>query len=213
MESVAKVTKITNNLDTSGNHNRSYSYDALGRLVQATGGPFSAPAWTQSYSYDRYGTRTSVSAIGNAQGAPAPSCTSSQTLPTDQFVTNFYTGALARSPNSSELNSWTSQLREAYYLGQSQEIATASYMGRELFKSQEYANRNRSDHDFVGDLYWAYLQRAPDQAGWDWWTSQVSVSGRDAVRDAFATSDEFAAKVATLCPRGSTAPARCRSTA
>ncbi len=201
-----QLTKITNNLDTSGNHNRSYSYDALGRLAQATGGPFAAPAWTQSYSYDRYGNRTGVTATGNSQGAPAPSCTSSQTLATDQFVTNFYSGALARSPNSAELNSWTSQLREAYYLGQSQEIATASYMGRQLFKSQEYASRNRSDHDFVGDLYWAYLQRAPDQGGWDFWTSQVGANGRDAVRDAFATSGEFAAKVASLCPRGSTAP-------
>ncbi|HVS20760.1 MAG TPA: hypothetical protein VHD88_02870 [Pyrinomonadaceae bacterium] len=61
-----QLTKITNALDTSSNHNRSYAYDALGRLTQAQGGPFATPAWTQNYSYDRYGNRTSVSASGNS---------------------------------------------------------------------------------------------------------------------------------------------------
>src|SRR5438034_11817445 len=40
-----------------------YSYDALGRLVQATGGP-SGSLWTQTYSYDRYGNRTGISSSG-----------------------------------------------------------------------------------------------------------------------------------------------------
>jgi RHS repeat-associated protein len=58
-----QITKILNNL----NHNkdRSYSYDALGRLSQANGGP-SGSLWTQTYAYDRYGNRTSVSASGNS---------------------------------------------------------------------------------------------------------------------------------------------------
>jgi RHS repeat-associated protein len=57
-----QLKKILNNL----NHNkdRGFSYDAVGRLVQATGGPSASPLWTQTYAFDRYGNRTSVSASG-----------------------------------------------------------------------------------------------------------------------------------------------------
>jgi RHS repeat-associated protein len=57
-----QLVKILNNL----NHNkdRGYSYDALGRLKQATGGPAASPLWTQNYTFDRYGNRTAVSSSG-----------------------------------------------------------------------------------------------------------------------------------------------------
>lgn len=202
-----QLTRVINNLDASHNHDRSYTYDALGRLTQARGGPSSAPLWTQSYAYDRYGNRTGVTSSGNTAGTTPPSCSPSQTLATDEFVRNFYQGALGRQPNPVELQTWTDQLRESYYFGQAQELQTAIYMGRQLFKSQEYANRNRSDRDYVYDLYWAYLQRAPDQGGWDFWTGQVAANGRDAVRQAFEGCDEFRIKIASLCPRGSGASA------
>jgi hypothetical protein len=66
-----QLTKILNNL----NHNkdRSYIYDALGRLTQAKGGP-SGSQWSQTYTYDRYGNRTTVSASGTTAkaGSAAP---------------------------------------------------------------------------------------------------------------------------------------------
>ena len=58
-----QLTKILNNL----NHNkdRGYTYDALGRLVLANGGVNGA-LWSQTYAYDRYGNRTSVTASGSS---------------------------------------------------------------------------------------------------------------------------------------------------
>ena len=380
-----QLTKIFNNLDPNHNKDRGYSYDALGRLVQATGGPANSPIWTQTYTYDRYGNRLSVSASGNSAKGMAPSspvmtasnksgpngsaverASSEQTsgsiktpanptvtLPTDllarnsavelpsssrsdeslsdspptlrapaeppqsgpptftddplkdpnnpesykikaihitelrywinalrnrrgwgnynwvkpaasggtvnssvliswepidemrtalnqvlgppspayadglaqglpilaihitelrdrvknnwnscptidQFIKNFYQGALARQPNQSEFLSWSNQLRAAYYQGHL--LTAVQYMGRQLFKSPEYANRNRSDHDYVYDLYWAYLQRGPDSSGWTYWTNDVIANGRDHTRLAFETdTTEFAPKVAALC--------------
>jgi RHS repeat-associated protein len=57
----SQITKILNN--KNHDKDRSYSYDALGRLGQARGGP-SSPLWTQTYTYDRFGNRTSVTASG-----------------------------------------------------------------------------------------------------------------------------------------------------
>jgi RHS repeat-associated protein len=132
------------------------------------------------------------------------SCPPPQVLATDQFVKNFYQGAFNRQPNTTELQSWTDQLRQAYFQGQAQQLAVARQLGRQLFTSQEYLNRNRSDHDYVYDLYKGYLQREPDQAGWDFWTGQVASQGRDNVREGFAFSTEFPTKVSTLCPGNST---------
>ncbi|MGI8541891.1 MAG: RHS repeat domain-containing protein, partial [Aridibacter sp.] len=55
------LTKITNNLNN--NKNREYEFDALGRLTKMKGGNNLS---TQTYSYDRFGNRTSVSATGVA---------------------------------------------------------------------------------------------------------------------------------------------------
>ncbi|HXM47655.1 MAG TPA: RHS repeat-associated core domain-containing protein [Pyrinomonadaceae bacterium] len=64
-----QLTKILNNWNHA--KDRGYSYDALGRLTQATGGANGA-LWTQTYSYDKFGNRTSVSASGYSAKGEIP---------------------------------------------------------------------------------------------------------------------------------------------
>src|SRR5215204_745578 len=67
-----QLTRITDNINQQ--KGRGYEYDALGRLVRAMGGSNPAtPLWTQEYSYDPDGNRTSVTATGKtANGTPIP---------------------------------------------------------------------------------------------------------------------------------------------
>jgi len=174
-----QLTKISNNLDH--NKDRGYEYDALGRLRRATGGQ--NVSWVQNYEYDRYGNRNN-----------------SYSYTADQYIRGVYQAALNRQPNSTELQNWLSSLQTAYPQGPSQFLSAMQLLIDTIFSSQEYANRNRSDHDYVYDLYKAYLLREPDSGGWAFWESQVPTSGRTNVRAGFAWSYEFSLKVSGTSP-------------
>ena len=116
-----------------------------------------------------------------------------------RFVYNLYYGALQRDPTSQELQDATNQLAAAGVQGESQLLTTASQIARSLFTSTSYeTSPYRSDNQFVTDLYYAYLQRGPDDSGLNWWAGQVPGSGRANVCNGFEASGEFQTLVATL---------------
>jgi RHS repeat-associated protein len=176
-----QLTKILNNLDHG--KDRGFEYDALARLLRATGGQ--NHNWAQSYEYDRYGNRFGA-----------------HSYVLEDYIKNFYQSALNRQPNSTELNNWLNTLRTNYSQGQSQFRDGMISLGVSLFTSQEYINRNRTDTEFVYDLYKAYLYREPDSGGWAFWVSQVPINGRNNVRLAFDLAPEFHNKVRGISPYG-----------
>ena len=118
-----------------------------------------------------------------------------------RFVYNLYYGALQRDPTTQELADKTNELATAGAQGQSQLLARASELARNLFVSTTYeTNPWRSDTQYVADLYYAYLHRAPDDSGLGWWASQAAGgwSNRLNVLNAFEASGEFQTLVSTL---------------
>jgi RHS repeat-associated protein len=128
-------------------------------------------------------------------------CSAQQDLPLDLFVRNFYQAALARQPSAAELQQVGGTLRAARAQGEPQLVAAAQALGRAIFlDGAEYEARDRSDRDFVWDVYWAYLSYGPDQAGWNFWTADVERWGREAKLPAFDTYPDFTNQVRRICP-------------
>lgn len=110
---------------------------------------------------------------------------------TDLFLAGFYSAALNRGPSSGEQAAQHVAFDTASATGRTVVIAAVQTFGDSLFNSAEYVARNRSNHDYVYDLYWAYLQYGPDSSGWSYWEGQVGSQGRTAVRNAFAATPTF----------------------
>ncbi len=117
---------------------------------------------------------------------------------TENYVTNFYQGALARPPDANELATNSATLNSAAAQGQSQVISAAETMGRNLFAAQ-VNDASLSNTQYVTNLYEGFLQRGPDAGGLGWWSGQATVGqGRQNVLNAFAASSAFRELAGTL---------------
>ncbi len=123
-------------------------------------------------------------------------------LSEEQFIQNFFSLALLRSPTADETLYWNNLLRAGYNQNQTSLKLAAIEFGRTLFESASYAARNRDAHSYVYDLYKTYLLREPDAGGWAYWEALVPTYGREYVRRGFEESGEFATVLATVSLSG-----------
>jgi len=124
----------------------------------------------------------------------------------DQFIQNFFSLALLRSPTSDETLYWNYLLRAGYNQNQTSLKFAAIEFGKTLFESASYTARNRDAHFYVYDLYKTYLMREPDAGGWAYWEALVPSNGREYVRRSFEESGEFATLLAGISLSGSSSP-------
>ena len=129
---------------------------------------------------------------------------------TDAFVQYIYNAVLHRWASSSEDTAAITTFDNAGAntqngaTGQANVVAAAGTWARGLFNSSEYTTRSGlTPHEFVHDLYLSFLRYEPDQAGWDWWTSQVGPANnpwqnKQAVMDAFINAGPYAQTAGTL---------------
>lgn len=181
-----------------------YTYDAVGRRVKRRIG--GQEVW-QIYGID--GELVADYYAGAAPFLPTKeyayragallfTATSGDPDRMTRFIKNLYYNALARDPSAAEMQQQTTALTNAGVQGQSQLLTTARASARSIFESAAYAGRGRTDSQYVGDLYNAYLQRGPDQGGLDHWVNHTQQHGRGATLNAFEVCMEFERLVQTL---------------
>jgi len=106
----------------------------------------------------------------------------------EAFVTRLYSVCLGRNPDADGLNDWINRLANREISG------TEAAYG--FFFSNEYRNKNRSNSDFLDDLYNCFLGRTADTDSKNSWMIQLGLSynGMSAdcyVFNGFSQSQEY----------------------
>ena len=109
------------------------------------------------------------------------------------MVSDFYRGILSRLPDDSGFNFWIQRFRIAQCQGQAAVLSEVEAISSAFALSAEYAARARSNPQYVGDLYNAFLRRGGDLAGVQYWINQIAAGARtrEQVRVEFKNSAEF----------------------
>ncbi len=109
------------------------------------------------------------------------------------LVTHYYHAILDRAPDVPGKDYWEGEAARLSSLGIDIN-ETWFVMAGSFFNSAEYTTADKSDTQFVTDLYNTFFNRAPDTRGLDHWTGQIQ-SGlpREIVLFSFMFSSEFRA--------------------
>ena len=119
-------------------------------------------------------------------------------------VVDFYRGFLNRLPDPDGFSYWLNRFRAAQCQGASAVNAEVESISGQFAASGEYANRKRSNRDYVGDLYYAFLRRGGELTGFDFWVSQLDngLKTREQLRQEFLKSPEFQSRVQQIVSQG-----------
>ena len=101
-----------------------------------------------------------------------------------KFVTRLYRTTLKRDPDVDGLNHWVELIGT--------KKTTPYDVAERIVKSQEFQNYNYSDGEYVTILYNAFLDREPEQAGYEHWLKRLATgASREDILRGFAYSKEF----------------------
>ena len=117
---------------------------------------------------------------------------------------DFYRGLMGRLADSGGFQFWLSQFRSAQCQGAEQVRAAADSISSQFLSLPEYTSRNRTNAQFVGDLYNAFLRLGGDLDGSKFWIGLLDNGQitRDGVRRQFLTSPEFSGRVQNVINQG-----------
>jgi ELWxxDGT repeat protein len=128
----------------------------------------------------------------------------STAAPEANMVMDFYRGLLSRLPDSAGFSYYDGKFRFAqcsFGVGNPNTVVSvAEEMSKAFLSSPEYMARNRSDAQYVADLYNAFMRRGPDVDGYNLYVGQLRDGQltREALRQIFVSSQEFSGRVAEV---------------
>ena len=119
-------------------------------------------------------------------------------------VVDFYRGFLNRLPDTAGFQYWLNRFRAAQCQGAAAVNAEVEAISEQFAASAEYADRKRSNRDYVGDLYYAFLRRGGELTGFDFWVNQLDAGARsrEQLRREFLKSPEFQGRVQQIVNQG-----------
>ena len=117
---------------------------------------------------------------------------------------DFFRGLLGRIPDSGGFSFWVGRFRTAQCQGGNAVYAQVEAISSAFATSAEYSARNRSNAQYVGDLYNAFLRRGGDNDGVQFWIGRLNsgTATREQVRQAFVASPEFNARIINVVNQG-----------
>jgi hypothetical protein len=125
--------------------------------------------------------------------------------PETALTMDAYRAAFSRLPDSGGFAFWRGTIRTAQCNPGGNAVDTAT---RNLviyfFDSAEYAGRNRTNRQYVADLYDVLLRRGADLGGFNFWVGQLDggYMARAVVRDYFFASGEWATRYNQIAGAG-----------
>jgi hypothetical protein len=118
-------------------------------------------------------------------------------------VMDFYRGLLARTPDQSGYDFWVARFRAAQCAGAGNVYGEVESISSSFANGAEYLGRNRTNAQYVGDLYSSFLRRGGDLNGVNFWINQLNTTQtRNQVRQQFIGSSEFQGRVNAIVAQG-----------
>jgi hypothetical protein len=114
-------------------------------------------------------------------------------------IVDFYGGLFRRLPDSSGFGYWQTQFRQAQCAGPAAVAQRVDDITKQFLGSSEYVGRNRSNSEFVQDLYYSFLRRGGDLPGFSYWVSLLnSGQSREYLRQQFLASSEMQSRITQI---------------
>lgn len=111
--------------------------------------------------------------------------------PVEEIISNYYTEVLARKADSGGARFWTSQTAFARDALKIDPREALRLLATQFFRGTEYANRGRTNLEYVDDLFNTFYQREPTSTERNAFGSQLTTLNRDTVMIGFLFAPEF----------------------